>query len=129
MKTKLLTILIMLIGLSLCAFAGVTVDNTLTVAAGSTAVTNSFTPLRGGFTLDHIALNNTGPVAATFVLYETAAGFDTQILSTNLSAGATVLLYPTRTTNEYYRIERAKIVATISAATNAVPIMYFMQSR
>ena len=116
-------------GLALCSIAGTTVGDTLTVPAGSTAVTNSFTPLRGGFTLDHIALNNTGPVAATFVLYETAAGFDTQILSTNLSAGATVLLYPTRTTNEYYRIERAKIVATNSSATNAVPIKYFMQSR
>lgn len=127
MKNKLIMCLVC--GVALFAAAGTTVDNTLTVAAGDTAVTNSFTPLRGGFTLDHIALNNTGPVAATFVLYETAAGFDTQILSTNLAAGATVLLYPTRTTNEYYRIERAKIVATISAATNAVPIMYFMQSR
>lgn len=129
MKKQLMMLTLAIIGLSLCSLAGVTVDNTLTVPAGSTAVTNSFTPLRGGFTLDHIALNNTGPVAATFVLYETAAGFDTQILSTNLSAGATVMLYPTRTTNAYYTVERAKIVATISAATNAVPILYFMQSR
>lgn len=126
--TKILTMFMALLAFASMAFAA-TLDQTITVAAGATAETNTLSVLRGGMTIDHIALQNSGPVAATFVLSENAAGFDQQILSTNLSAGATVTLYPTRTTNAYYTVERITVTSTISSATNAVPIRYFIQSR